>query len=99
MTFADEGGRPWPVCHLRAEDRQLSWMRRGADLPQSWTLPVGRNTGQFAVQFDTGTVFADETRLHTPLAAIPAEAAAARVAETGADGRTGPWVPISLGTP
>ena len=93
LTFADEGGRAWPVCHLRAEDGQLSWVRRGADLPES------SHTSQFSVQFDTGTVFADATRLHAPLAAIPAEAIAARVAETGADGRIDPWVPISLGTP
>ncbi|WP_290936525.1 hypothetical protein [Hyphomonas sp.] len=99
VSFADEGGRPWPVCHLRAVEGQLSWVRRGVDLPESWALPEGDNAGQFAVQFDTGAGFTGETRLETPSAAIPAGAVAARVAEIGADGRTGPWVSIPLGTP
>nr|WP_321510047.1 glycoside hydrolase/phage tail family protein [uncultured Hyphomonas sp.] len=99
VSFADEGGRPWPVCHLRTLDRQLSWVRRGADLPESWALPEGDNVGKFAVEFDTGSGFTGETRLETPSAAIPAGAVTARVAEIGADGRTGPWVSIPLGTP
>jgi hypothetical protein len=99
MAFADEGGRPWPVCHLRDSGGQLVWVRRGADLPESWTLPEGENAGRFAVQFDMGTGFGAETRVDVPSAAIPEGAIAARVAEIGADGRTGPWVPISLGTP
>mgnify|MGYP006914657308 CR=1 FL=1 len=68
-------------------------------MAESGGVPEGGNPGQFAVQFDTGAGFADETGLQVPLAAIPAEASAAQVAEIGADGRTGPWVPISLGTP
>jgi hypothetical protein len=99
VSFADEGGRPWPVCHLRAVEGQLSWVRRGADLPESWALPEGDNAGKFAVEFDMGSGFTGETRLETPSAAIPSGAITARVAEIGADGRTGPWVSIPLGTP
>ncbi len=77
----------------------LSWVRRGPDLPESWALPEGENTGQFAVQFDLGAGFGDEARIEGASAEIPSGAIAARVAEIGADGRTGEWVPIPLGTP
>nr|WP_321361343.1 glycoside hydrolase/phage tail family protein [uncultured Hyphomonas sp.] len=98
-VFADEGGRPWPVSHLRASGELLSWVRRGPDLPESWALPEGENTGRFAVQFDTGAGFGGEAVLESPSAAIPSGAIAARVAEIGADGRMGRWVSIPLGTP
>jgi hypothetical protein len=99
LSFHDEGGRAWPVCHLKASGTQLSWVRRGASLPESWSLPEADNTGRFAVQFDTGAGYGDEAVVEMPLAEIPFGAIAARVAEIGADGRTGKWVPIPLGTP
>nr|WP_321490386.1 glycoside hydrolase/phage tail family protein [uncultured Hyphomonas sp.] len=99
LAFNDEGGRAWPVCHLKASGTQLSWVRRGADLPESWALPEAGNTGRFAVQFDTGAGYGAEAVVETPFAEIPSGAIAARVAEIGADGRTGKWVPIPLGTP
>ena len=99
LAYADEGGRPWPVCHLRASGGQLSWIRCGADMPESWTLPEGENTGRFAVRFDTGAGFGETVSAEAPSAAIPPGAIAARVAEFGADGRTGKWVSIGLGTP
>ena len=95
----DAGGLPWPVCHVRVADGTLSWVRRGADLPGSWALPEGDNSGHFAVAFDTGAGFASIETVDVPFAAIPAGAIAAQVAEIGADGRTGRWVSISLGTP
>lgn len=99
LTFADEGGRPWPVCHLKASGGLLSWVRRGADLPESWALPEGENAGRFAVQFDTGAGFGGTISAEGASAATPAGAIAARVAEIGADGRMGRWVSIGLGTP
>ncbi|MBD3771621.1 MAG: glycoside hydrolase/phage tail family protein, partial [Rhodobacterales bacterium] len=99
IVYADEGGRPWPVCHLRASGGQLSWVRRGADLPESWALPEGENAGRFAVQFDTGAGFGETISAEGASAAIPTGAIAARVAEIGADGRMGRWVSIGLGTP
>ena len=77
----------------------LSWVRRGGDLPESWALPEAANAGRFAVQFDPGTVFGDEIETDMPSAAIPPGAIAACLAEIGADGRSGKWVPIPLGTP
>ncbi|KCZ85872.1 gene transfer agent-like protein [Hyphomonas adhaerens MHS-3] len=99
LAFADEGGRPWPVSHLSASGTLLSWVRRGPDLPESWALPEGANTGRFAVQFDTGAGFGDEAVVDSPSAVIPSGAVAARVTEIGADGRMGRWVSIPLGTP
>ena len=98
LTFMDEGGLPWPVCHLRAAGGTLSWVRRGVDLPESWALPEGENAGRFAVAFDTGGGFGAVEAVAAPSAAIPAGAIAAKVAEIGADGRTGKWVSIGLGT-
>ena len=99
LAFEDEAGRSWPVCHLRAEGSMLSWVRRGADLPESWALPEGENTGRFAVAFDFGSGFGATEAVEAPSAVIPGSAIAAQVAEIGADGRTGRWVSISLGTP
>ena len=99
LAFEDRGGLPWPVAHLQAADGTLSWTRRGADLPESWALPEGDNTGRFAVSFDMGSGFGDAAGVAEAAATIPSGAVAARVAEIGADGRIGPWVSIGLGTP
>ena len=99
LAFEDEGGRPWPVCHLRADDATLSWTRRGAGLPESWALPEAENSGRFAVAFDSGGGFGEAETVEAASASIPGGAVAARVAEIGADGRTGRWVSIGLGTP
>jgi len=99
LAFADAGGLPWPVCHLRAAEGVLGWVRRGADLPESWALPEGENAGRFAVAFDLGAGFGAPVTVEAPSAAVPGGAIAAKVAEIGADGRMGKWVSIGLGTP
>jgi hypothetical protein len=99
LSFADEGGRPWPVGHLRARNGTLSWVRRGVDVPESWALPEAENTGRFDVAFDTGSGFGEPLGVEMPSVAVPEGAIAARVAEIGADGRRGRWVSIPLGTP
>jgi GTA TIM-barrel-like domain/Putative phage tail protein len=99
LAFADEAGRPWPLCHLRAINETLSWVRRGADLPESWALPEAENTGRFDVAFDTGGGFGEPVSVEMPSVAVPEGAIAARVAETGADGRRGRWLSIPLVTP
>ena len=99
LAFGDAGGLPWPVGHLQVKAGTLCWTRRGADLPESWALPEGANAGRFAVAFDTGSGFGAAETVEVPSAVVPAGAIAAHVAEIGADGRTGKWVSISLGTP
>jgi hypothetical protein len=99
LSFADEAGRPWPVCHLRAVNETLSWVRRGLDVPESWALPEAENTGRFDVAFDTGGGFGEPVSVEMPSAAVPEGAIAARVAEIGADGRRGRWLSIPLVTP
>jgi len=99
LACADAGGLPWPVCHLREADGVLGWVRRGADLPESWALPEGENAGRFAVAFDLGAGFGAPVTVEAPSAAVPGGAIAAKVAEIGADGRMGKWVSIGLGTP
>lgn len=98
LSFEDRAGLPWPVAHLKASSGQLIWTRRGADLPESWALPEGGNTGSFALEADTGSGFSGESPVSEAYAAVPSGAVAVRVAAIGADGRYGPWVSIRLGT-
>jgi len=86
------------VAHLKANGDELSWTRRGADLPESWALPEGANSGNFAVQADTGSGFSGGITVSEAHAAVPSGAVAVRVAAIGADGRYGPWVSIRPGT-
>ena len=90
-TFEDQAGRPWPVAHLRRVGDQLSWTRRGADVPESWALPEAENAGRFAVAFDFGSGFSASEIVEVPSAVWPVGAVAARVAEIGPDGRIGAW--------
>lgn len=98
LGFADRAGLPWRVAHLRVDGGGLSWTRRGPDAPESWALPEAANSGQFAVEVDTGSGFEAEPLQSEAIFALPLGAEAARVAAIGADGRYGPWVSISLGT-
>ncbi|KCZ51170.1 baseplate multidomain protein megatron [Hyphomonas pacifica] len=98
LSFEDRSGLPWPVAHLKARGGELSWTRRGADLPESWALPEGANSGNFAVQADSGSGFSGGITVSEAHADVPSGAVAARIAAIGADGRYGPWVSIRLGT-
>ncbi|KCZ66214.1 hypothetical protein L53_02520 [Hyphomonas sp. L-53-1-40] len=92
--FEDRAGLPWPVTHLRVQDGQLSWTRRGSDVPESWAMPEAENVGRFAVAFDMGAGFGAQTVVEAPFADWVEGANAARVAEIGPDGRTGFWTVI-----
>ncbi|MEP1169765.1 MAG: hypothetical protein ABJI13_00805, partial [Alphaproteobacteria bacterium] len=92
--FEDRADLPWPVAHLRVRDGQLSWTRRGADVPQSWAMPEAENAGRFAVAFDMGSGFGAQSVVEVPFANWVEGAMAARVAEIGQDGRTGLWAVI-----
>ena len=91
LNFEDRAGLPWPVAHLRRVGEQLSWTRRGAEIPESWALPEAENVGRFAVAFDFGEGFAASDIVEQPFAVWPEGAVAARVAEIGPDGRAGAW--------
>ncbi|CAN0494487.1 unnamed protein product, partial [Scytosiphon promiscuus] len=68
--------------------------RRGSDVPESWAMPEAENAGRFAVGFDMGAGFGDPVVVNVPFVEWPVGAASARVAEIGADGRTGLWAVI-----
>ncbi|MBU2083843.1 MAG: hypothetical protein KKB75_10655 [Alphaproteobacteria bacterium] len=73
-------------------------MRRGADAATNRAFPEAANAGRFAVEVDTGSGFGARFDVTMPSATLAPGAVAARVAETGADGRVGPWVSIGAGT-
>jgi len=98
LAFADAGGLPWRVAHLRRRGDALSWVRRGADVATSWAFPEAANAGRFAVEVDTGSGFGARFEVDGPSAMLAPGTVAERVAETGADGRVGPWVSIGAGT-
>ena len=99
LAFENVAGLPWSVAHLRRSGDQLQWTRRGVNVAESWTFPEAANDGRFAVEVDTGSGFGARFDVAVPEATLPGGVNAARVAEIGADGRTGPWVSIGLGTP
>ncbi|MBU2604380.1 MAG: hypothetical protein KKC43_00605 [Alphaproteobacteria bacterium] len=99
LAFDNMAGLPWSVAHLRRSGDQLQWTRRGADVAESWTFPEAANDGRFAVEVDEGSGFEGRFAVAVPEATLPGGATATRVAEIGADGRTGPWVSIGPGTP
>jgi hypothetical protein len=98
LAYEDKGGLPWRVAHLRRRGDALDWVRRGADVATSWAFPEAANAGRFAVEVDTGSGFGGRFEVAVPSAALAPGVVSARVAETSADGRVGPWVSIGAGT-
>ena len=71
---------------------------RDRRVSESWVFPEAANDGHFAVEVDTGSGFGGRFDVAVAAATLPGGVNAARVAEIGADGRTGPWVSIGTGT-
>ncbi|MBA3068906.1 MAG: phage portal protein [Hyphomonas sp.] len=99
LSFDSRETLPWAPCHLRVRAGQASWIRRGRDIPDSWTFPEAPNGGRFAAEFDSGSGFAGRIETEEPACTVPPGTLALRVAEIGPDGRTGPWLSIGPGSP
>lgn len=103
LTYEALGTLAWSVVHLRGRWTgaawQISWVRRGADVAASWTLPEAENVGRFVVETDMGAGFGSAQEVNLPDASVPGAAVAVRVAEIGVDLRHGPWVSIPLNAP
>lgn len=99
LTFENRAALAWPPCHLRVADGTASWVRRGADIVDSWAFPDAANAGRFAVEFDFGAGFGVRIETAVPSCLLPPGATGIRVAEIGPDGRTGPWLSIPAGSP
>ncbi len=97
--FMDVGRTPWPVAHVCWEGDRLSWVRRGADVPDSWALPDAPNEGVFVVEVDTGEGFGAAQTVSEPAVILGPDAVLARVAQRNSAGRIGPWVSIGRETP
>lgn len=91
---------PWPVAHLRARlqagSYAVSWVRRGADIPDGWDLPDPLVTPVFSVETQSGGLWSLLAQTTDYEITASAGIEAVRVAEKGADGRLGPWVSIAL---
>ena len=91
MTFPGNGYRPFPVAHLRAEERgsgavDIGWIRRtriDGDLWGKGEVPLGEETESYAVEVRQGG-----NVLHAATVASPewTYSAAQRAAETGGQG-------------
>jgi hypothetical protein len=97
--FGDEASRPWQPSHLRVRGGQARWVRRGPDIPDSWTFPDAPNAGRFAVEFDAGSGFGGRVDVDEPGCSVPPGTVSMRVAGIGPDSRMGPWLSIGPGSP
>ncbi len=100
-VFENRSALPWRVGHLKAEHSEsgliISWTRRAATMPASWTLPEAINDAAYRVEtlLNGNPVF----EVQVPIAEVQIAVGSAdevRVAEIGADGRTGEWASIPL---
>lgn len=104
-AFMARGMLAYRPGHLRIVPKsgqfQLSWTRRGPDVPQSWWLPEADNDGQFRVEIWNGGAMVSTQDTGTPNALIDLTGSETelRVAEIGSDGRPGAFavLPISHG--
>ncbi|WP_018147583.1 baseplate multidomain protein megatron [Henriciella marina] len=101
-THFDHAGLPWSVAHLRAAilpsgGRRISWAPCGADIPESWDLPDPVEARRYAVRglYEGAEIVSFETS-ETSIV-LEDEIDEISVAETGTDGRRGPWVSIATG--
>jgi len=96
FTHDKRQGLPWPVAHLRQTGQTLTWIRRGADISESWYLPESGSDATYQVRFTAGDGSIVETVVTSAMATIPPDAVSAAVTEQGADGRLGPWLSLAL---
>lgn len=99
LAHEDRESLPWQPCHLRLRDGEASWVRRGLEVADSWTFPNAPNAGRFAAEFDLGSGFGGRIETDAASCPVPPGAVGVRVAEIGANGRTGPWLSIGAGSP
>ncbi len=95
-SFEVRGSLAYRPGHLRAHwigaDLHLKWTRRGSDVPESWSLPEAENAGRFQIELygdgglRLGSWVSDQASFTI---AEPGDVKEVRVAEIGADGRSG----------
>ncbi len=102
FVHSDKAGLPWPIAHLKALSMpggsvKLSWMPRGADIPDSWDRPDPLTARIYSVEAETSGEITHTELVTTASILVPDGVELVRVAEVGTDGRRGPWVSITLG--
>lgn len=100
FVFVDAAGLPWSVGHLRASEEaggwNVGWVRRGADISDSWALPETDNTGTFMCQVFSGGILITSEEVSEAALFVANGVDEIRVSEVGQDGRVGNWVSIPL---
>ncbi|MGB3626451.1 MAG: glycoside hydrolase/phage tail family protein [Henriciella sp.] len=101
FAYEDRAGLPWSVAHLRANRSvtgwSVSWLPRGADIPDNLDLPDPVQTRTYLVQAELSGEILYEAELELPMLQLEPAYDLVRIAELGADGRRGAWVSIPLG--
>ena len=101
FTHEDRAGLSWPVAHLRAiasgEGWDVSWIPRGADIPDNLDLPDPLTSRRYAVEAELAGLVTLETEVSEAGYFLTGEHDLVRVSQIGDDGRRGAWVSIALG--
>lgn len=97
--FDDRAALPWRSARLPAPPGTIRWARRGQDVADNWDLPDPASPARFAVEVDFGDGFGAPQETALSEHAWPEGAIGIRIAEIGADGRTGAWLSILTGSP
>jgi hypothetical protein len=93
-TFENRASVPWPVAHLRVEQGEARWTRRGPDAPESWALPEAINAGSFRVWLTNAAGEISTFDIGDARCAVPPGTVSIRVAALDAAGREGPAVTV-----
>ncbi|GAB5457396.1 MAG: glycoside hydrolase/phage tail family protein [Henriciella sp.] len=100
FVYSNTSGLPWSVGHLQASEEaggwNVSWVRRGADISDSWALPETDNTGIFMCHVLLAGELITTTEVSEPALFVDHGVDEIRVSQVGNDGRVGNWVSIPL---
>lgn len=100
FVFSDVAGLPWSVGHLRAKEGEagwdVSWTRRGKDIPESWSLPEVDNAGAFQCDLYLAGDLVSTQQVTTSTLFVGYGVDEISVSQVNDSGRVGNWASIPL---